>query len=357
MTRFLCVAALLPVAWIAGMPYASGTENTAIVEGTHKMETVRMTTAPVVYTIPGSVISDGRVDMSSRVVGFIQQLDVREGQKVKRGDLLVRIDPTDIDLAIRQAKAGVRASEEDLLDAQHEVDIYGTLVQTNAVATETFRKAKVRRDISRVTFDQAQSALAAAEAQKGYATITSPVDGVVVSVARRRGEMAITGATILTVESREVLLFKAYVSESNLSEVDPEKAVSVRIDTLKGASFQGRIRGIVPSGDNVTRRYEINVVLPNDSRLVPGMFGRADIVFGVRQALLVPRQAVASRGGLDGVFVLDGKVARFRWLRTGQVFEDEVEVVAGLSEGERIVSDAEDSLWDGAKIEVVENTR
>ena len=79
--------------------------------------TVEVVDIPVSYTVPGSVISDGRIVVSSRVVGFIEQLDVREGQKVSRGDLLVRIDPSDIDEAIRQAQAGVRASQEDLEDA------------------------------------------------------------------------------------------------------------------------------------------------------------------------------------------------------------------------------------------------
>lgn len=357
MERFLRIALILAIIFILFSMTVGRAENTSWKLPVYTTLKVMPTSTPITYTVPGSVISDGRIDLSSRVVGFIRQLDVREGQRVARGDLLVRIDPTDIDQAIRQARAGVQASEEDLQDAEHEVDIYGTLVKTNAVAKETLRKAKVRRDIARVTLDKAQSALAAAAAQKNYATITSPVDGVVVSVARRSGEMATTGATILTVESREVLLFKAYVSESNLSAIDPEKPVSVRIDTLKNAAFKGRIRGIVPSGDDVTRRYEINVVLPADPRLVPGMFGRADIVFGMREALMVPRAAIVTRGGLEGAFVLDGKVARFRWLRTGQTIEDRVEVVAGLSDGERIVSAANDMLRDGSEIQAVESAR
>lgn len=357
MGRFLRIALILAVILMLVSTTVGMAENTGGKPPVYATLKVEATSTPITYTVAGSVISDGRIELSSRVVGFIQQLDVREGQKVARGDLLVRIDPTDIDQAIRQARAGVQASEEDLQDAEHEVEMYGTLVGTNSVSKETFRKAKVRRDIARVTLDKALSALAGAEAQKNYASITSPVDGVVVSVARRTGEMATTGATLLTVESREVLLFKAYVSESNLSAIDPEKPVSVRIDTLKDAAFRGRIRGIVPSGDDVTRRYEINVVLPADPRLVPGMFGRADIVFGMRQALMVPRAAIVTRGGLQGAFVLDGTVARFRWLRTGRTIEDRVEVVAGLSDGERIVSAANDTLWDGSEIRVAETAR
>ena len=311
---------------------------------------VEETEIPMTYTTPGSVISDGRIEVSSRVVGFIQQLDVREGQKVQRGDLLVRIDPADIDEAIRQAEASMRASQEDLDDAQLDVEKYLRLSSSGAIASETLRKAKVRVDVARANLDKARAALAAAEAQKRYATITSPVDGVIISVARRRGEMATTGATLLTVESHEVLLFKAFVAESKLTLIDPKTLVSVRIDALKGSEFTGRIRGIVPSGDDITRRYEINIVLPNDPRLAPGMFGRADFVLGSRKALLIPREALVHRGGLDGVFVLNGASARFRWLRTGQEIGEAVEVVAGLSAGETVLVGAGDAIRDGDAI-------
>ncbi|QUS40019.1 efflux RND transporter periplasmic adaptor subunit [Tardiphaga alba] len=311
---------------------------------------VIQTDIPVTYSVPGSVISDGRIEVSSRVVGFIEQLDVREGKKVARGDLLVRIDQTDIDEAIQQAKASVRAAERDQQDAELDVQKFENLARSGSVATETLRKAKVRVDVSGAALDKARSALTVAEAQKNYATITSPVDGVIVSVARRSGEMATVGSTILKVESHQVLLFKAFVSETNLAVIDPNKSVTVRIDTLKNAVFQGRIRGIVPSGDDVTRRYEINIILPKDTRLVPGMFGRAEIVTGTEKAMLVPREAVVRHGGLDGVFVVSDGSARFRWLRTGRVIGDTIEVVSGLSGDERIVATPTDSIRDGASV-------
>ncbi|WP_440640890.1 efflux RND transporter periplasmic adaptor subunit [Bradyrhizobium sp. PUT101] len=319
--------------------------------------TVEVVDIPVSYTVPGSVISDGRIVVSSRVVGFIEQLDVREGQKVSRGDLLVRIDPSDIDEAIRQAQAGVRASQEDLEDAERDAQRYATLAPSGAVASETLRKSRVRADIARAALDKARSALAAAEAQRSYATITSPVDGVIVSVARRRGEMATAGSTILIVESREVLLFKAFVSERNLALINPNTPVVVRIDTLSDTPFAGHIRGIVPSGDEITRRYEINIVLPNDPSLVPGMFGRTEIVLGMQKTPTIPRGALVRRGGIDGVFVLDGKIARFRWLRTGRDLGDSVEVVAGLAGGETILAVVNDTVRDGSVVEKVERAR
>jgi RND family efflux transporter MFP subunit len=354
-SRAASIMTLLAIlaAWTEASAEAPRPDRPAVLPVTQ----VEVAEIPVTYTVPGSVISDGRIDVSSRVVGFIERLDVREGQKVSRGDLLVQIDPTDIDEAIRQAQAGVRTSREELEDAEQDVQKFTRLAQSGSAASETVRKARMRVDIARASLDRALSVLSAAQAQRSYAGITSPVDGIVVSVARRRGEMATAGSAILTIESREVLLFKTFVSESNLAAIDPKTPVRVRIDTLKDTPFQGRIRGIVPSGDDVTRRYEINIVLPNDPRLVPGMFGRADIVLGAQRAVLVPRGSVARRGGLDGVFVLDGTVARFRWLRLGRNLGDSVEVAAGLSGGETILAAANEAVRDGSVVGTAESQR
>lgn len=354
MRHTLCSVCFLGLVLTAGASSSASAEDPVGAPSAVSLVTAERVRVPITYTVPGSVISDGRIEVSSRLVGFIEQLDVREGQKVARGDLLVRIDPTDIEEATRQAEAGVRAAEENLHDAELDVQKYEDLARKGTIATETLRKAQVRVDVVKATLDQARSALAVAEAQKTYATITSPVDGVIVSVAKRSGEMATAGSIILTVESHEVLLFKAFVSESRLAAIDSSLPVTVRIDSLDGAGFEGRVRGIVPSGDDVTRRYEINVILPKDPRLVPGMFGRADITLGAREVTAIPRTALVRRGGLDGVFVLDGAITRFRWLRIGREFGDSIEVVSGLSEGEQILATATDAVRDGSAVRSME---
>jgi len=321
------------------------------------VDVVELEDIPINYSVPGSVMSDGRVEVSSRVVGFIERLDAREGQRIQRGDLLVKIDSTDIDEAIRQARAGVTAAEQDLGDAEHDVQKYTGLAKSGSVAAETLRKIKVRADIARTTLDRAKSALSAAKAQKGYATITSPVDGVVVSVAKRTGEMAVAGAPLLTVESHEVLLFKAYVSERSLADIDSQRPVAVRIDSLGERTFSGHIRGIVPSGDDVTRRYELDVLLPDDPVLVPGMFGRAEIQLGSVKAPIVPQAALAERGGLDGVYVVENGVARFRWVRTGRHLANGFEVTSGLTGGETILAKADGQFPDGVQVKPAEISR
>lgn len=271
---------------------------------------------------------------------------------VKRGELLVNIDASDIDAAIVQSRAGVQAAREAWQDAQRDVHQNTQLAPVGAISADTLRKSRVREEITRAALEQAQSALAAAQAQRNYVAITSPVDGVVVSVARRSGEMAAPGVPLLTVESHEVLLFKAFVPERSLAAIKAGDTVPVRIDALGDERFGGRVRGVVPSGDGVTRRYEVDVILPRDTRLLPGMFGRVEILLDETQAVTVPRTALVRRGGLDGVFVVQAGVARFRWLRTGRELGDALEVTAGLSDGETILARVADTVFDGTQVRV-----
>ncbi len=314
-------------------------------------ELVQTVDIPNVDSEPGSVVSDDRIDLSSRVVGFIRNLDVREGQKVKKGDVLVQIDPSDVNAAIRQAQSGVVAAKSDLADAERDLIAFTTGATQGWASTDTKLKAQVRRDIAQTTLTKAEAALASAQAQQAYTTISSPVGGVVVARYKHSGDMATTGVPILTIESRQVLLFKVFVPESNVECITPGMAASVRIDALPGEVIKGTVQRIIPSGDPVTRRYEVDVALPGSPEILPGMFGRAEFVLGSSPAPAIPKQALVRRGGLEGVFVVDdNNVTHFRWLRLGREWNGLMEITSGLSAGERILSQADDTVRDGAVI-------
>jgi RND family efflux transporter MFP subunit len=312
---------------------------------------VQATEVPDIYRVPGSVISDDRVELSSRVVGFIKRLDVREGQVVKSGEVLVEIDPRDIDEAVRQAQAVVVGARNDLDDAEYDVNKYTGLAEKGATTNEVLRKSVVRRDIARTALARAEAALATAEAQKTYASIPSPVDGVVLIRHKQSGDLATAGAPLLTIEARRNLLFKTFVAEAQLSRITPLMPASVYVDAVAGRVIEGTVQRIVPSGDPVTRRFEVAIAIPADPALLPGMFGRVEFRFGTAPAMTIPAQAKVQRGGLDGVYVVGGdNVARFRWLRFGRQWNGLAEVTAGLSPGETIVSQATQAILEGIMI-------
>ncbi len=313
---------------------------------------VAVSTVPRYYTVPGSVIADERVQLSSRISGFIRKLAVHEGDLVHEGQVLVEIDPADVDGAVRRATAARASAQADLADARVDVDKFAALAGTGSVPVDTLRKAQVRREVAQARVAEAQAALETASAQRAYTTITSPVEGVVVARLREAGDLATPGVPILEVEARNTLVFQTYVAESRVTQLDPAQPVQVSLDAVPGA-HDGRLLRVVPSADPVTRRYEVKVTLPAAAGLLPGMFGRAHFRIGDDQPLTAPRAALTERSGLSGAFRVaeDGRI-EFRWLRTRRELGDWLEVTAGLVAGDRVVLNPPADLRDGDRLAV-----
>ncbi len=302
---------------------------------------------PVYYSTIGSVISDDRIQITSRITGYIHEISVREGQKIRKGDLLVSLDNMDIEGAIQQAEAGVNKSRSALKDAQIDFQRYEVLFKEGSVAENALRKIRLQRDISRETLHAALAALETAKSQRQYILIKSPVDGVVVERQKRAGDLAAPGFPIISIESEKSLLFKSSVPESQIQKLVQDDKVTIFIDALN-KTLNGHISRIVPSGDPVTRSYEIKISLNDTTNLLPGMFGRVRFQVGTEISPVIARSAVVERGGLRGVFVLDTEQrTHFRWLRFGREWSDRLQVQAGVSQGERIVASHVSLIHDG----------
>jgi RND family efflux transporter MFP subunit len=313
---------------------------------------VKVATAglPIDYTTVGSVVSDQRIEVTSRMSGYIHELLVREGARVRRGQIIARLDGADVEGAIRQSRAGVGAASSALADAQIDFERFQRLYERASVSENEWRKVRLKRDAARESLNQAQAAQDTANAQRAYVDIRSPGDGVVVARLKQAGDLAAPGAPILTLEVGRALLFETSVSEAHVAAIAVGSRARVKIDALTQI-FEGTVSRVVPSGDPVTRSYLVKVALPETAGLMPGMFGRASFAVGDSSSLLVPAQALVERGGLRGVFLVDeAGLARFRWLRTGREWPDRIEVTAGLAAGERIVAAVDPGLREGDRI-------
>jgi RND family efflux transporter MFP subunit len=312
--------------------------------------------APLEYTTIGSVVSDQRINVSSKLTGYIREILALEGDRVRRGQILARIDGSDVEGGVRQGEAATASAEALFHDARIDLDRFQRLFERGSISDYEFRKIRVRFDAAREALNNARAGLDTSLAQRAYAEIRSPADGVVVARIKRAGDLAVPGAPILTLESGRGLLFETFVEESRVAAIAVGKPVEVRIDVL-AAPLKGTVSRVVPSGDPISRSYQVKIALPETIGLMPGMFGRAGFVIGESRLPLVPRLALVERGGLRGVFVVDGENrARFRWLRTGREWPDRVEVTAGLNSGERLVAASEPALRDGDHIIAPENT-
>lgn len=313
--------------------------------------TIATTTQPREYAVAGNVVSDRRIEIASKISGYIQTIAVAEGDHVAAGDLLVQIDDSQVAAAITQARAALDTAQAALADAAADLARYEALLAQNSIAEAQVRKARLQRDAASGQLRAARAALEQASAQQQYTRITSPVDAVVIARQRRSGDLVAPGLPLLTLESPTGLLLETWVAEEWVGALAPGAPVNVTIDGI-AAPLQGRLARIVPSGDPVSRRFAVKIALPETPGLAPGLFGRAHFKLGAETLLAVPRAALVERGGLTGVFVVDAEQrARFRWLRTRREWPDRVEVTAGIAPGERIIARAAPRLPEGTRID------
>jgi RND family efflux transporter MFP subunit len=304
----------------------------------------------------GTVEANDRAQLIARASGTIRAGGLYDGQPVRRGQILATIDARQADAAVQRSRAALDAALAEQRDARGDVTRDAPLAQSGALSGDAFRKERLRNDAAAAGVAQARAGLAAAEVDRSYTSIVSPVDGIVVTRHVRDGDMVMPGSPLVTVEGRGQMLFRFAVPQASLGAFAPGKIIPVLLDGREDRPVMGRIRGLVPSADPATRRYTVEIILPPDRTVLPGMFGRVRLpqaggpADGPR-AVSVPAMAIADRGGLTGVFVV-GKDRRvtFRWVRLGERTGDRIIVTSGLSAGEMILARVGPAVRDGARL-------
>ena len=166
---------------------------------------------------------------------------MREGDRIKKGEILVKIDPTEVEAAIQRARAALEAAKTSLSDAEQDVSRSAELAKRNVVTREFSRKAKVARDVSESRLAEAQAAFDAALSGRAYTSVRSPFDGTVIGRHKENGDLAGSGVPILTIESKKRLLFETFIAESRVAQLQVGAQVKVTIDALAGREVVGLV--------------------------------------------------------------------------------------------------------------------
>ncbi len=328
---------------------------------------VQQASVPDLLEAVGTVRAAQTSDAASQMMGNIVEIRVHEGDHVQRGQVLAVIDDSQPRAALDRAIAAELAAQQQLVGADSDLALaestlqrYQTLWEKKSVSPQEFDEVKARqqaalahRDMARAGRTQAQAALSQARTSLDYTRIRAPFDGVVTEKKADSGTLVSPGMPIFTVEDVRRYRLEATVNENDLRYVRTGQQVAVVIDALDNVGLKGKVVQIVPAADAASRTFLVKIDLPTDTRLRSGLFGRAQFSRGERQALLIPRSAVVERGQLQGSYVLDqNKVASLRYITLGKRSGAEVEVLAGLQDGERIVTKPGAVDLNGKYIEV-----
>jgi RND family efflux transporter MFP subunit len=314
----------------------------------------------------GTVRAFQTSQLASQATGTITQVRVREGDRVHRGEVLALLDQSAPSAALDRAVATEAAAANELAAAEADLQLaestlarYQILYDKQIIARQQFDEVKARqqsalahRDLARAAQLQAKAAASEARAVLDFTRVTAPFDGVVTERKLDPGAMASPGLPILTVEDVSRYCLEASVNENDLRYVRMGDRVPVSIDALGGAQMTGRVVQIVPAADASSRTFIVKVELPGNNAIRSGLFGHAEFSRGEKEALLIPQSAVVERGQLHGAYVLDpAGMATLRYVTLGRITGPQVEILAGVQNGERVVTQPGEVDLSGKRVE------
>lgn len=328
--------------------------------------------------LSGQTVSESQVDIAAKYTGKIMQVNVRLGDYVNAGQVLIVQDTNDVDISIQQNGAGLRQADADALesnasfeanyqkakaDYQHYVtnyQRYQALFAQGAISREALDKAEQQLfsakaavdtwakqlmsgsaatvESKRAVSDKARFAIAALENQRNDLVLRAPRSGVIGYRQAEVGAIASAGQKLLSIVDNSKIYIDCAVSEQDIGQIALGMATDILVDSL-GKSYNGKIIYISPAMAASTHNFTVRIeLLESDESIKAGMFARTDIEVLLRpKTLFVPKEAILSLNGKERVFVIDSenKVSE-RIVKLGLRNDSGVEIIEGISEGDRV---------------------
>lgn len=286
--------------------------------------------------VVGNVEAAQRAALSAKVTGVVDAIHVAPGSGAAIGDVLATIDAREIRARLDSALAAQDQARKD----------FGRIEKLLKSGSST----RQEHDAANARLLTSDAAVAEARAMLQYTSITAPFDGVVTRKLAEVGDLATPGKPLLEMENSSLLRFEAEIPEALIDRVAMGTALPVQVDAAN-ASLSGTVSEIAPSASAGSRTFSVKLDLPVADKLRAGQFGRVRVPVRERPAILVPADALARRGQIEGVFVVDGGTARLRMVKTGRQLGDQIEILSGLSGGETVVARDAHLLTDGTVVE------
>lgn len=267
--------------------------------------------------------------------------------------------------AVVQAESAVRVAEANRTQvdsAAREVLAAQAGLATAESGLRLSEASRVRVNISeddvsaaQASVDAARAAVAMLEVELSKRTVTSPVSGVVAQRMADPGEVANFGQALVRIVTSEILKFEATVSELDIGQVIPGMAVDVTVDGVPGETFGGKVLTLHPAGDSQSRNFIVEVSVPRDDKVKPGMFASGLVPVEVAEnAVSIPKDALVEVKDGYKVFVVEGEVAKERKVTLGLQTRNTTVVLQGVNEGDEVVVSGQASLSDGTPIKRVD---
>lgn len=362
----IVLAAAVATAGCSKKHDAGKTESVPVttIKGT-SLETVKSAAMPEMLEVVGSVRARTTAVVSTRIPGSISVLRVREGDRVHKGQLLAQLDAPENQATSAAAVAGIDEARRGLEEAVSRRKLadstfarYQNLFKEEAISRQEFDVRQTEKDMAaqgvaraEARLKQAQEGSKASAAMSDYTRIIAPISGIVTSKPADLGATVFPGQPLMSIEDEGSYQLELSLPESVATRVRPGSPLQVTLDAL-GSTFAAKIAEIVPTADPGSRTFTAKIDLTQKG-LKSGMFGRGAINLGTTvTGITVPIKAVINRGAMAVVWTADKEnIARMRIVKIGRQTGERVEILAGLTDDDRVVVTGADKVTEGAKVE------
>lgn len=302
----------------------------------------------------GSVEGQTSATVSAKISGRIEQVLVQEGEEVKAGTPLVKMESVELANAVRQAEDSVRKAKISYELALSDFNRYQMLFDNGAVSEQQLDNAKAKLKTADADLSSAVASQSSAAQQYSYGLITSPVDGVIANKTATIGQVVSPGAALMVVQDINQVYAVINVEQKDLGRVQIGQKANVTVDAYPGSVFSGIVEVMNPEAGAVSRTFRTKIKLDNtDGSLKAGMFANVQVLTGDSvQVLTVPQQAVVQKQGSYYVFVVEDDKAIRRQIEIGQVDGSTIAVTSGLQAGEQVIASSVNRMKDGAVVRV-----
>lgn len=318
------------------------------------------------YRSVGTVKSKNTAQISSKVMGYISEIRVKEGDVVKEGDLLAVLQSKELESRLEGAKNALVEIERNVSESVAVQEETKAQLQLAEITFQRFKDLRERESVSQQEFDQANANYEVAKARQRrtaealsslyakrkrvassldeaktfyeYTHLRAPFAGLISQKMIDPGDLASPGTQLLVLEDNQQYQLEASVDESLSGKIRIGEGVEVSVDALGEGKIKGRVSEIVPHIDPISRTFLVKIDLPLLPTLKSGMYGKVFFPVGKITLVLVPKAALVECGQLSSLFVVnkEGQVER-RLVKEGKEYNGKIEILSGLDPGESIV--------------------
>lgn len=317
-------------------------------------------------TLTGVLDTDSKSIITSQIPGKAIDVQIKEGTKVKKGDVLVALDESELqtslakaDLGVQQAQVAVDQAKLAYDSAQKNFERMEELYKAGASPLKDFEQVTTLRDNAKIAYESALNVslplarqnVNTAQQALTKAKIISPMDGVVASISVSAGDNVSPGVVLATLVSNEQLVLTGNVSESVVNSLQIGQEASVAIDSAKGVALKGKISFVSPVSIPTGQFFPVKVALEqSNSDLKPGMTGTALINVEAQNSIAVPNSAVIRRDGRNFVYIAkEGKAVK-NPVQVGLQGEKLTAIQTGIRQGELVIVDGSNNVYEGMPI-------